>query len=69
MVGAEEESVKGTLEKMFTVWCGGCSEWEYVKTAADAKRREWANTRSNGWLCKKCKAKSKETLARLAAED
>ena len=50
----ETEGQKGYMEKMYTVWCGCCVEWDYVPDAQGARRRGWYLTREFGWICRKC---------------
>jgi hypothetical protein len=54
-------SMRGYINKQYTVWCGCCPVWDQLSAINKAiatkefKKAGWKYTKEKGWLCKVCK--------------
>lgn len=54
------EQPKGRISREYTVWCGGCVEWQQegaakmAHAASTFRSSGWKLTKKRGWLCPIC---------------
>ncbi|ASS66239.1 hypothetical protein [Paenibacillus sp. RUD330] len=65
---------KGWISRDFTVWCGGCTEWQQVSTrretdaAKEFRVHGWKLTKHRGWLCPNCMKNGPRNVKEAAHE-